>query len=97
MPVTAFLLWEISVHHTNAAADTREDSVIVAELKLQLESDQGLHPKVSAVLNITPDHSNRHRRWRYIRAKMNIMKNQTLEDISAFSTLKMKRQERASR
>ena len=76
-PATAFL------PYTNAAADTREDSVIVAELSsFQLESIHTFHPKVSAVLNITPDHLNRHHTMEaYIRAKMNIAKNQTPEDI----------------
>ncbi len=84
MPVTAFLLWEISVHHIRMPQrDTREDSVIVAELSsFQLESIHTFHPKVSAVLNITPDHLNRHHTMEaYIRAKMNIAKNQTPEDI----------------
>ena len=73
----------IGTPYTNAAADTREDSVIVAELSsFQLESIHTFHPKVSAVLNITPDHLNRHHTMEaYIRAKMNIAKNQTPEDI----------------
>ena len=57
--------------------------MIVAELSsFQLESIHTFHPKVSAVLNITPDHLNRHHTMEaYIRAKMNIAKNQTPEDI----------------
>lgn len=80
---SVFVVGNIGTPYTNAAADTREDSVIVAELSsFQLESIHTFHPKVSAVLNITPDHLNRHHTMEaYIRAKMNIAKNQTPEDI----------------
>lgn len=80
---SVLVVGNIGTPYTNAAADTREDSVIVAELSsFQLESIHTFHPKVSAVLNITPDHLNRHHTMEaYIRAKMNIAKNQTPEDI----------------
>ena len=79
---SVFVVGNIGTPYTNAAADTREDSVIVAELSsFQLESIHTFHPKVSAVLNITPDHLNRHHTMEaYIRAKMNIAKNQTEKD-----------------
>ena len=79
---SVFVVGNIGTPYTNAAADTREDSVIVAELSsFQLESIHTFHPKVSAVLNITPDHLNRHHTIEeYIRVKELITKNQTSED-----------------
>ena len=61
---------------------TREDSVIVAEMSsFQLETIQTFRPRVSAILNITPDHLNRHHTMEaYIEAKENIAKNQTEKD-----------------
>mgnify|MGYP002239128599 CR=1 FL=1 len=47
--------------YTSIALQTREDSVIVAEMSsFQLETIQTFRPRVSAILNITPDHLNRH-------------------------------------
>ena len=55
-----------------------ESSVLVTELSsFQLESIVDFRPRVSAVLNITPDHLNRHKTMEnYIDAKANIFKNQ---------------------
>lgn len=79
---SAFVVGNIGNPYTTVAADTREDSVIVAELSsFQLESIHTFRPRVSAVLNITPDHLNRHHTMEaYIQAKMDIAKNQTPED-----------------
>ena len=59
------------------------DSVTVAEISsFQLETIDTFHPVVSAVLNITPDHLNRHKTMEeYIRVKLSITKNQTKEDL----------------
>ena len=56
--------------------------MIVAELSsFQLESIHTFRPRVSAVLNITPDHLNRHHTMEaYIQAKFDVTKNQTAED-----------------
>ncbi len=64
------------------AAGTTETTVTVAEISsFQLETIEAFHPSVSAVLNITPDHLNRHHTMaNYIQAKMAITKNQTAED-----------------
>ena len=55
-----------------------ESSVLVTELSsFQLESIVDFRPRVSAVLNITPDHLNRHKTMEnYTDAKANIFKNQ---------------------
>ena len=80
---SVFVVGNIGTPYTNAAADTREDSVIVAELSsFQLESIHTFHPKVSAVLNITPDHLNRHHTMEcYIDTKARIAENQTKDQI----------------
>ncbi|HBF6020296.1 TPA: UDP-N-acetylmuramoyl-L-alanine--D-glutamate ligase [Clostridioides difficile] len=59
-----------------------EESVLVTELSsFQLESIDEFRPKVSAILNITEDHLNRHHTMeKYIEAKANIFMNQTVED-----------------
>lgn len=79
---SVFVVGNIGTPYTTAAAETKEDSVIVAELSsFQLESIHTFRPKISAVLNITPDHLNRHHTMEaYIQAKMDITKNQTKED-----------------
>lgn len=79
---STFVVGNIGSPYTEAASRTREDSVIVAELSsFQLESILTFRPRVSAVLNITPDHLNRHHTMEaYIAAKFDIAKNQTKED-----------------
>ena len=73
----------IGIPYTQEALDTTEDTVTVAEISsFQLETIQNLKPVVSAILNITPDHLNRHHTMEnYIRAKEDITKNQTKEDV----------------
>lgn len=68
----------IGIPYTRVAEETTKDTVIVAELSsFQLETIHSFCPAVSAILNITPDHLNRHHTMEnYIAAKMNITKNQ---------------------
>lgn len=79
---STFVVGNIGNPYTSIALDTKEDSVIVAEMSsFQLESIHTFCPKVSAILNITPDHLNRHHTMEaYIEAKQNIAENQTKED-----------------
>lgn len=78
----SFVVGNIGIPYTKVAQDTKEDSVIVAEISsFQLETAVEFHPKVSAILNITPDHLNRHHTMEnYIAVKASIAKNQTEED-----------------
>jgi UDP-N-acetylmuramoylalanine--D-glutamate ligase len=78
----SFVVGNIGIPYTKVALDTKDDSVIVAEISsFQLETAVEFHPKVSAVLNITPDHLNRHHTMEaYIAAKEDIAKNQTSDD-----------------
>ena len=68
--------------YTVAAGQMTERSVAVAEMSsFQLESIETFRPKVSAILNFTPDHLNRHHTMEaYVEAKKQIAKNQTAED-----------------
>lgn len=67
--------------YTSTALDTDENSVTVAEISsFQLETIHTFKPDVSAVLNITPDHLNRHYTMEcYTDVKMSISKNQEKE------------------
>ena len=73
----------IGTPYTSAALDTTDDTVTVAEISsFQLETIDQFRPKVSAILNITEDHLNRHHTMEeYIRVKELITKNQGPEDV----------------
>ena len=79
---SVFVVGNIGDPITREALKTREDSVTVAEISsFQLETAVSFHPKVSAILNITPDHLNRHHTMEnYVAVKESIAKNQTKED-----------------
>ena len=72
----------IGYPYADIAEKTTEQSVTVGEISsFQLETIESFHPKVSAILNITPDHLNRHHTMEnYIAAKNNITKNQKKGD-----------------
>lgn len=77
-----FAVGNIGNPYTVAAGQMTERSVAVAEMSsFQLESIETFRPKVSAILNFTPDHLNRHHTMEaYVEAKKQIAKNQTAED-----------------
>lgn len=79
---SVFVVGNIGTPYTSKAMEMREDSVTVAEISsFQLETIEEFAPKVSAILNITEDHLNRHHTMEeYIRVKELIVKNQTEED-----------------
>lgn len=68
--------------------DIPEEGIVVAEVSsFQLETVESFHPKVSAILNITPDHLNRHHTMEnYCACKYNIMKNQISSDFCIINT-----------
>ena len=72
----------IGTSYAGVALETTENGYVVAETSsFQLETVDEFHPRVSAVLNLTPDHLNRHHTMEgYVNAKKNVMKNQTAED-----------------
>ncbi|MGN0386575.1 MAG: UDP-N-acetylmuramoyl-L-alanine--D-glutamate ligase [Lachnospiraceae bacterium] len=78
-----FVVGNIGNPYTLEAAKTTEESVTVAEISsFQLETAVTFHPVVSAILNITPDHLNRHHTMEnYVAVKESISGNQTKEEI----------------
>jgi len=65
----------------------RPDSVIVLEVSsFQLETIQTFRPKVAVVLNVTPDHLDRHRTFEtYVDAKARIFENQHADDFAVLN------------
>jgi len=80
---SVYVVGNIGNPYTTVALDMTEESVAVAEVSsFQLETIHSFCPKVSAILNITPDHLNRHHTMdAYIAAKEDIAKNQTEIDV----------------
>lgn len=78
-----FVVGNIGDTYTDVALDTKEDTVTVIELSsFQLETIQTFRPEVSAILNITPDHLDRHHTMEeYIAMKERITLNQTTEEL----------------
>ncbi len=79
---SVFVVGNIGTPYTREALKMKEDSVTVAEISsFQLETAVFFHPQISAVLNITPDHLNRHHSMEnYAAMKQSIAKNQTEAD-----------------
>lgn len=77
-----FVVGNIGNAYTKEALRMTENSVTAAEISsFQLETIENFHPQVSAILNITPDHLNRHHTMEcYIETKERIAKNQGPED-----------------
>lgn len=74
-----FVVGNIGNPYTTAALKTTEESVTVAEISsFQLETVEQFCPQVSAILNVTPDHLNRHYTMEnYAATKFKITKGQT--------------------
>lgn len=72
----------IGLPFTQFADTTNADTMIAAEISsFQLETVVDFHPHVSAILNLTPDHLNRHYTFdNYANAKLRIQENQTADD-----------------
>ena len=79
---SVFVVGNIGTPYTSRSLEMKEDSVTVAEISsFQLETIDKFAPEVSAILNITEDHLNRHHTMEeYIRVKKLIVKNQTSEN-----------------
>ena len=77
-----FVVGNIGIPYTQIALDTDENSVTVLEVSsFQLETIIDFKPNVSAILNITPDHLNRHHTFEnYSAIKKEICMNQTAQD-----------------
>ena len=77
-----YIVGNIGNPYTQAAPLMDDDTVSVAEISsFQLETIEYFHPQVSAILNITPDHLNRHHTMEnYVAVKEEITMNQTKDD-----------------
>ena len=80
---SVFVVGNIGTAYTSKSLEMKENSITVAEISsFQLETIDEFRPKVSAILNITEDHLNRHHTMEeYIRVKELITKNQGPEDV----------------
>lgn len=80
---SVFVVGNIGVPYTEMVLNTTDQSITVAEMSsFQLETIHSFKPNVSAILNITPDHLNRHHSMEnYIAAKVNITLNQDQDDV----------------
>ena len=69
------------------AERAKPESVIVLEVSsFQLETIQAFRPKVAVVLNVTPDHLDRHRTFEaYVEAKARIFENQRGSDFAVLN------------
>lgn len=73
----------IGIPYTEICLDSSDDGVTVAEMSsFQLDTTDTFHPYISMILNITPDHLDRHHTMEnYINAKMNCTRNQTPSEL----------------
>ncbi len=77
-----YVVGNVGKPYSDIALDTKDDSVTVLETSsFQLETIIDFKPHISAILNITPDHLNRHHSMEnYIRIKEDICINQGKDD-----------------
>ena len=77
-----FVVGNIGYSYAGIVSETTPETVSVGEISsFQLESVECFHPQVSAILNITPDHLNRHYTMEnYAAMKERIAENQTGKD-----------------
>ena len=77
------IVGNIGIPYTSEAATMTDDTVTVAEISsFQLETIHDFCPEVSAILNITEDHLNRHHTMEcYIKTKEDITRNQTKDQV----------------
>ncbi len=70
------ILWE-------AINSDKEDIFVIETSSFQLDSTINFKPKVSVIINITPDHLNWHKTYdNYINAKKKVFRNQDNEDFA---------------
>ncbi len=79
---SVYVVGNIGVSFAESAPDMTDETVTVGEISsFQLEAVENFHANVSAILNITPDHLNRHHTMEcYASMKENITCNETKED-----------------
>jgi UDP-N-acetylmuramoylalanine--D-glutamate ligase len=79
-----------NIGHPLSAAIEQLDSnscAVVEVSSFQLEAAPSLHPRVAAILNVTPDHLDRHRTFeKYLELKQRIYQNQNQDDTLVFNS-----------
>lgn len=83
LPVKTAVGGNIGLALSEQAAELESaNDVLIAEISsFQLEAVEQFHPHIGAILNITPDHLDRHKTFDgYVAAKAELFKNQTAED-----------------
>lgn len=82
-----FVGGNIGVPLISAVDQLPKDGVAVTELSsFQLETVERFRPRVAVLLNLTPNHLDRHPSFEaYVRAKQQIFRNQTAEDIAVLN------------
>ena len=82
-----FVGGNIGVPLISAVDQLPKDGVAVTELSsFQLETVESFRPCVAVLLNLTPNHLDRHPSFEaYVRAKQQIFRNQTAEDIAVLN------------
>ena len=80
---SVYVVGNIGTPYTSVALEMKEHTTTVAEISsFQLETIEKFQPDVSAILNITEDHLNRHHTMEeYIRVKELITYNQTPDQV----------------
>ena len=80
--VSVYVVGNIGIPYTDMVLNTKGSTITVAEMSsFQLETVHEFRPEVSAILNITPDHLNRHHTMEnYIAAKKRTAMNQGIHD-----------------
>lgn len=78
-----FIVGNIGIPYTGLVLETTPESITAAEISsFQLETIHKFRPNVSAILNISPDHLDRHYNMKdYANIKAKITQNQSEEDI----------------
>ncbi|SDB34407.1 UDP-N-acetylmuramoyl-L-alanine--D-glutamate ligase [Butyrivibrio sp. INlla16] len=79
---STYVVGNIGYSYAERALEMTDDTVSIGEISsFQLEAVENFHAKVSAILNVTPDHLNRHHTMEcYASMKENITNNQTKDD-----------------
>ena len=72
-----------ATYHDRSRGETGYDTIVAEVSSFQLETIESFHPRIAAVLNITPDHLDRYPTMEpYVAAKARIFENQLPEDVA---------------
>jgi len=81
--IPAFLGGNIGIPLAEAAVLQQEGYIVAEVSSFQLEDSPSFHPHIAAVLNVTPDHLNRHGTMEnYTAIKRSIIEQQTAKDFA---------------